>query len=932
MRYCTTARTGMRHGFVVPFTAVCLTLLIGMCAFAIDLGMMSVARTQVQHAADMAALSGARTLNGDSAANYNANQARPAVDAVATGASILQTPLLSTQVAMQIRPYVYDPTLGRYPQPGDFPAPGGTSGTGAGETRTVATGANVPYNSFGWSMIRVTVGQSGGSSPVTNNTAFGGVFGMNQFDVKAIATAVHRPRDLAMILDFSGSMQYSSQVRFGSGAMVLDGDPESGNPSATPNYPNYAYYNQVAEYSSNGVMTRNTSATSGAYVYAPANIVISTPGGEPIVRNFYYRDGGGTLQNAFHRTMGGYAPTASPQTPAPNNFRDQSDSPVAYNGDKWPRKNNTPSNNWAQTVVDFLTGLNGSLANNHAKDTTFETNGYGTTFLGYSMGPGYYGKTFYIWPPDPRTPTGEIGDAGYVAGDWRKRFYINGTATTGVNPPGPSTGSGTPAQRLADNSLLFNANGLIQTAATTRYRVDYDAVLRWINRGPQVFPPNLRSGRVLYYTAIPTTIRSTIATGSNATSTDADQMNELFWKKYIDYVLSAAGTTGSQLYGAPSGTGATGGAAWGTVKITARSLLTGPDGSAATTGDNPYMHYNDQPRHPRLHFWFGPLSMISFIWDSSGNQWPGTCHESQSWQLKTGIQAALIDIERNHPNDQAALIYFSSKASYATARVQMSRNYTKMRNALWYPFNFLDNLSNVNLEGRPYTGSAGSAAILANDTALDIPNADGSTCPEMGFKAAYNEFSARSSTPGPYYGRRDTQKFVIYETDGIPNTVCPNNTSDPYTGDFSNTGAYTSYFSGFSGTNNMGDMNSTVINRAYATVRRLCAPTTNDSTHIYYSLRPGYGDRRLPTQVHAIGFGDLFEPSNPGAPQNNALDFLNEVELIARRVTTPAITRTRTQYLTSGKVIFGDSATRIEGIRKVMESIMQTGVPVTLIE
>ena len=25
-------------------------------------------------------------------------------------------------------------------------------------------------------------------------------------------------------------------------------------------------------------------------------------------------------------------------------------------------------------------------------------------FYGYTQGPGYYGKTFFIWPPDPRQP------------------------------------------------------------------------------------------------------------------------------------------------------------------------------------------------------------------------------------------------------------------------------------------------------------------------------------------------------------------------------------------------------------------------------------------------------------------------------------------------------------------------------------------------
>src|SRR5581483_11519234 len=33
----------------------------------------------------------------------------------------------------------------------------------------------------------------------------------------------------------------------------------------------------------------------------------------------------------------------------------------------------------------------------------------GSRFQGYSMGPGYWGKTFFIWPPDPRfDPTANL--------------------------------------------------------------------------------------------------------------------------------------------------------------------------------------------------------------------------------------------------------------------------------------------------------------------------------------------------------------------------------------------------------------------------------------------------------------------------------------------------------------------------------------------
>ena len=82
------------------------------------------------------------------------------------------------------------------------------------------------------------------------------------------------------------------------------------------------------------------------------------------------------------------------------------------------------------------------------------------------------------------------------------------------------------------------------------------------------------------------------------------------------------------------------------------------------------MHYGDNPLRPRLHFWFGPLSMVDFLgnynlWYNVSPScsrycwWPGTCHEAPMYACKLGIQAALTDISNNHPNDLVSLIMFS---------------------------------------------------------------------------------------------------------------------------------------------------------------------------------------------------------------------------------------------------------------------------------
>ena len=125
-------------------------------------------------------------------------------------------------------------------------------------------------------------------------------------------------------------------------------------------------------------------------------------------------------------------------------------------------------------------------------------------FQGYTQGPGYWGKTFYYWPPDPTK-------------DWRTTYFT----FSGGSP---------------DNSVLWTpgaagaARGNWQAPSSSGYQINYTAILNFIqNVGPSVFPSQLQSGRILYYTSIPSTIDT-----STWPPTD---LNQRFWKDYIDYVL-----------------------------------------------------------------------------------------------------------------------------------------------------------------------------------------------------------------------------------------------------------------------------------------------------------------------------------------------------------------------------------------------------------
>jgi hypothetical protein len=332
---------------------------------------------------------------------------------------------------------------------------------------------------------------------------------------------------------------------------------------------------------------------------------------------------------------------------------------------------------------------------------------------------------------------------------------------------------------------------------------------------------------------------------------------------------------------------------WGTLKITAKSLL--------TATPKPYMHYNDNPIRPRAHFWFGPLTMIMFLTtdnDASSNMWPGTCHESQCWQLKAGVNSALDDIKVNHPNDWATMIFFSNISGYQTARVPLGRDYTKMKNALFFPFSLLDDLADPASELRPYNSS------FSYTGGGDIPNGAGGTCPEMAFKVAYNQFSGASG----YFGRRGAAKVVIFETDGVPNHHCG--------GTFQNNGAYLSLYTGSIGsTTSDGNNSPNATDPAVAVVTRICALDT--------AGQPGYSTTRQPARVHSIGFGDLFETSQ--VQEANARAFLLRVQ---KAGFTSAPTDTQIE---SYKIITGDYTTRINNLKQALERIMQSGIQVSLI-
>ena len=162
--------------------------LVGFLALAIDLGMLAIAKTQVQQAADLAALTAVRTLNGNSTNNYNQSAATTNAQNVVTYNAILGQ---SIQVVATAR------------------SPTAPTTTTRPRSRF---SANFPADE--------RLSRRPRSRPRSPRTALPGafskIFGRRNScpNVSATAQAVHRPRDIALVMDLSGSMRMGTCLGF----------------------------------------------------------------------------------------------------------------------------------------------------------------------------------------------------------------------------------------------------------------------------------------------------------------------------------------------------------------------------------------------------------------------------------------------------------------------------------------------------------------------------------------------------------------------------------------------------------------------------------------------------------------------------------------------------------------------------------------------
>ena len=188
-----------------------------------------------------------------------------------------------------------------------------------------------------WDMVQATV-----TANVYSNLAFSKLFSLSAPNLQAVSTAAHRARDICLILDYSGSMRFSSllglPIGYDNGGSNSTG--RSSNNLDTV-YPAFGHYSAAAS------LIKGSAPSSP---YDNANISATTSDERPPIVQDFYQDANGTP--AFTSCALSYSTTPAGDIPAKTNF-------------------NKGASRIAQTASQML-----SLASTATYDLNFEKDGY----------------------------------------------------------------------------------------------------------------------------------------------------------------------------------------------------------------------------------------------------------------------------------------------------------------------------------------------------------------------------------------------------------------------------------------------------------------------------------------------------------------------------------------------------------------------------
>jgi len=833
----------------MPVVALLLVALCGFAAISVEIATIATVKLQCQNAADSAALAGARTLDGSTTPKTSQAQSNAMAAAMSNSAPGVtaagkpaQVPFSSAEVATTCGTYHYSTASQAF-------SPAYSLQSGESYNLMLVSVQRVAHNSF----FSVPAGQSNANVNPT---------------IVAWAVAAHKPRDIAVVLDFSGSMNDESDLW---NADSYFGPYYNLSNNADPVVPAFGHY----------------SSASTALVSTS-----SSPGGQSNVTQ--PTQGVPALVDSFFQSSGSVNPGTPAFTAAPNSYGTNplGDLPLhQYLNNGYPYGQTLNQALGTNFTTSYTSGSNGDYwENGGGAQPGYD--GAGAKFVGCTAGPKYWGKTFFIWPPDPRTSL-----------DWRYKYF--------KNP------DGTP---VTDNTVLWNPSGgtwnfpYDSWSGQTHYRINYQAILAWIKTSvPVVFPPMLRAGRILYYDQIPSDVPASAYDHSQPNSNITDS-NQRFWKEYIDYCLGVwrdpfgnAWPPGYQAcsYGPDY--------AWGNVQISPKPSGTPPSGQKLA-----YMNYNDNPMRPRHRMWFGPMTMLQFISDTGIN--PGTARDISTYSAKLGITSVLQDIQVNHPNDSVAVIIYDRPqysneppiGRFTQAQYDLNRDYASMINALWYP-----------------PGSTGADARPWDNYGNQTPRADfdfvANTATQHGLMLAYNQMSGavdlrNANAHAGGLGRKGADRLVILETDGMANV----NTNAGFT----NNGPINSYYNLMAG--NYFTAANYDLNATLQVAQAICNDGTGNpgtpNSAVSNPGLPGFSTAARPAKIHTVAFGVVFQI--PSSTQSSAVGLLQAISQIGGTTFPSSASDPANGY----KWCVGPLSTRVQLLQQAYAKILDDGQAVSLIQ
>lgn len=192
-----TRRPVARKGAILPLAAVLLVVIFAFVAFSVDTGILAVAQTNAQNAADAAALAASLEIVG---AIHDAGAEGDEISIDANSIAVAAARLKAQEVAAANGAYI-DPQSDVIFGKRTYDAQGGDW--------------DIQWNTGPYNIVKVQVRRTNDSASAPDAKvplSFGWAVGMDKAAIQADATAFLEARDIAITLDFSGSMNDDSTI------------------------------------------------------------------------------------------------------------------------------------------------------------------------------------------------------------------------------------------------------------------------------------------------------------------------------------------------------------------------------------------------------------------------------------------------------------------------------------------------------------------------------------------------------------------------------------------------------------------------------------------------------------------------------------------------------------------------------------------------